>query len=121
VERGPDVVAVYRGPNSGALRSPFNFRVRFEPHGGARVDLDSVAVVYKRLPAIDLTERLRPFIRATGIDMPNAEVPAGAHRIWIFLKDSAGHDSQAEIQFEGTKKSGRFAERSTRASTTMGT
>jgi hypothetical protein len=103
IERGPDVVPVYPGPNSGALQSPFNFRVRFEAHGGTRVDLDSVAVVYKRLPAIDLTERVRPFLRATGIDMPNAEVPAGAHRIWIFLKDSAGHDSEAEIQFEVTK------------------
>jgi hypothetical protein len=103
IERGPDVVQVYPGPNSGALRSPFNFRVRFEAHGGTRVDLDSVSVVYKRLPAIDLTERVRPFLRATGIDMPNAEVPAGVHRIWIFLKDSAGHDNKVEIRFEVTK------------------
>jgi hypothetical protein len=103
IERGPDVVPVYPGPNSGALRSPFNFRVRFEAHGGTRVDLDSISVVYKRRPAIDLTERVRPFLRATGIDMPNAEVPVGVHRIWIFLKDSAGHDSKAEIRFEVTK------------------
>jgi hypothetical protein len=77
--------------------------VKFEPHGNTQIDLDSVAVVYKRLPPIDLTERVRPFLQSTGIDMPAAEVPAGTHHIWIFLRDSVGHDGGGEIQFEVVK------------------
>src|SRR4051794_17126918 len=100
IERGPDIVPVYPTPKSGAIQSPFAFRVKFQSHGNTRIDLDSLVVVYKKLPAIDLTERIRPFAQSGGINMPDAEVPAGVHRILIFIKDSAGHERRADIRFE---------------------
>jgi hypothetical protein len=99
IERGPDIVAVYPAAETGLIQSPFNFRVKFEPHGGTRIDLDSLVVTYKRIPSIDLTARLRAFTQPGGIDMPGAEVPPGSHRIWIFIKDTAGHEARAEINF----------------------
>jgi hypothetical protein len=100
IERGPDVIPVYPAAGSGLIQSPFRFRIKFESHGSSHIDIDSVTVLYKTIPAIDLTERLRPFIEPSGIDMPGAEVPAGIHRIWIFLKDSDGRDGRNEIQFQ---------------------
>jgi hypothetical protein len=103
IERGPDIIVVYPPPRTGMIQSPFAFRVKFEPHGGTQIDLDTLTVVYKRIPAIDLTGRLKPYVRPDGIDMPSAEVPAGDHRIMIFVKDSAGHQGQADIHFDVEK------------------
>jgi hypothetical protein len=103
IERGPDVIAVYPPPKTGMIQSPFGFRVKFVPHGGTQIDLDSLTVVYKRVPAIDLTARVKPYVHTDGIDMPSAEVPAGAHRIIVFIKDSTGHQGQADINFDVEK------------------
>ena len=103
IERGPDIIPVYPAPKSGAIQSPFDFRVKFQAHGNTRIDLDSLTVVYKRVPAIDLTARVKPFVRSDGIEMPIAEAPPGTHRILIFIKDSAGHEGQADIHFDVEK------------------
>jgi hypothetical protein len=99
IERGPDIIAIYPPPKTGLIQSPFGFRVKFQAHGGTQIDLDSLTVVYKRIPAIDLTARVKPYARPDGIDMPDAEVPAGTHRIVITIKDSVGHEGQADIHF----------------------
>jgi hypothetical protein len=104
IERGPDIVVVYPPPKTGMIQSPFDFKVKFQPHGGTQIDLDSLRVVYKRIPAIDLTARVKPFARPDGIDMSGADVPAGDHRIMIFVKDSAGHEGQADIHFDVEKQ-----------------
>jgi hypothetical protein len=104
IERGPDIIAVYPQPNTGMIQSPFDFKVKFQPHGGTQINLDTLRVVYKRIPAIDLTGRLKGFIHPDGIDMPKAEVPPGDHRIMIFVKDSAGHEGQADVRFDVEKQ-----------------
>ncbi len=103
IERGPDIIPVYPAAKSGAIQSPFDFRVKFQAHGNTQIDLDSLTIVYKRVPAIDLTARVKPFVRSDGIDMPIAEVPPGTHRILIFIRDSAGHEEQADIRFDVEK------------------
>lgn len=100
IERGPDIFVVYPSAKTGVIQSPFDFKVKFQPHGGTAIDLDSLIVTYKVIPAYDLTSRLKPYTHPDGIEMPNAEVPAGKYRIMIFLKDSAGHEGQADIHFE---------------------
>ena len=59
IERGLDIVPIYPAPKSGAIQSPFNFRVKFRAHGNTQIDLDSLVIVYKKNPAIDLTARVR--------------------------------------------------------------
>jgi hypothetical protein len=100
IERGVDVVPVYPSQKAGVVQSPFNFRVKFRAHGNAEIDLDSLVIVYMKIPAIDLTERVRPFVKPDGINMPNAEVPPGTHRILIILGDSVGHRGEADIRFD---------------------
>jgi hypothetical protein len=100
IERGPDIIVTYPPPKTGMIQSPFEFKVKFAPHGGTQINLDTLTVVYKRVPAIDLTARIKPYVRPDGIDMPDALVPAGNHRIMIFVKDSAGHEGQADIRFD---------------------
>jgi hypothetical protein len=94
---GPRVVVVDPAPTAGMIKSPFILRVRFEPRGGARVDLDSVVVTYQKRPLIDLTQRIKRYIQPTGIVVEDAAVPAGEHRIRIDVRDTDGRRGSAEF------------------------
>jgi hypothetical protein len=88
IMRAPKVEAV--SPN-GAIQSPFRLSLKFDPHGGTAIDLDSVKVTFLRTPNVDLTSRVRPFLRQDGIDMPAAEAPPGDFVVRVDVKDSEGH------------------------------
>ena len=89
--------AITRGPrievsdlDDGKLHSPLHFNLKFRAFGGSSIDLDSLSVTYLRGSNVDLTQRVRPYARPTGIDIPDAEVPPGEHAIRVDLKDSEG-------------------------------
>ena len=85
--RGPKVEIV---SPSGTAHSPLRLQLKFESFGGATINPDSVKVIYLRSPNVDLTPRVRPFIQASGIDMPQAELPPGEYRVRVEVKDSDG-------------------------------
>ncbi len=80
ITRAPNVVIVSPSPAAGTLKSPLSLKIRFESHGGAEIDVDSVLLTYLKKPAVDLTQRIKPFIDASGIDVEDAEVPPGSTR-----------------------------------------
>ena len=85
---GPKVLLVSPDVNT-AAKSPLRLRVKFETRG-AKIDLDSLKVTYIKLEPIDLTERVREFAAADGIDFKDAEIPPGTHKIRIEVKDTDG-------------------------------
>jgi hypothetical protein len=85
--RGPKVEVI--SPNE-AAHSPLRLQLKFETFGGARIDIESVKVLYLRAPNVDLTARVKPFIQADGIDMPDAELPPGEYMVRVDVKDSDG-------------------------------
>lgn len=87
ITRGPKVAFV---GNADTARSPMRLQLKFESFGGAKIDTDSLKVTYVKSPAVDLTPRLKPFVQPTGIDVPDAELPAGDHLIRVDVKDSDG-------------------------------
>jgi hypothetical protein len=87
ITRGPKVDVV---TSAGQTHSPMRFQVKFEPYGGAKIDPDSVKVIYLRTPNVDLTSRVKSFIQPTGIDMPEVELPAGEHMVRVDIKDTDG-------------------------------
>ncbi len=99
ISRGPTVVVLSPSPVAGTVRSPFELKIRFVAHGGGKIDADSVLVTYLKEPAVDLTQRLKPFISATGIDVKDAEVPAGTHWLRVDVTDSTGHAGWANFSF----------------------
>ena len=87
ITRGPKIeVIAEREPS----HSPLHFHLKFESFGGSRIDPDSVRVTYLKTPNVDLTERIKAFVRASGIDMPDAQLPPGDHMIKVDVKDSEG-------------------------------
>jgi hypothetical protein len=87
ITRGPRIE--YVGDNE-QQRSPVRLQLRFESFGGAKIDPDSLKVIYLRVPNVDLTDRVKSFVRATGLDIPDAELPPGDHLIKVDIKDSEG-------------------------------
>ncbi len=88
ITRGPKVDVMMTGGEQ--LHSPMHLQLKFEPYGGAKIDPDSVKVTYLRTPNVDLTPRVKSFVQATGIDMPDVELPAGEHMVRVDIKDSDG-------------------------------
>jgi hypothetical protein len=87
ITRGPKVAFV---GTTDATQSPMHLQLKFESFGGAKIDTDSVKVTYMKSPSVDLTPRLKPFVKPDGIDMPDAELPPGDHVIRVDVKDSEG-------------------------------
>jgi hypothetical protein len=47
-------------------------------------------MTFLRTPNVDLTPRIKPFIQAAGIDIPDTELPPGEYTIRVDIKDSDG-------------------------------
>jgi len=101
--RGPLVTVVSPPPGAGLMHSPVDLKLQFRAFGGAEIDPNSVVVTYLKDPAIDITQRLTPFISAAGITVSQADVPAGKHQFWIELKDKDGRIGGGEFSFQVTK------------------
>jgi hypothetical protein len=101
--RRPDIEVVAPPLNGSLVRSPLALKVKLHAFGGAKIDKDSIVVTYEKTPLIDITQRIAPFITADGIEIPDAEVPAGAHDFRIEVKDSEGRLSRKEFSFQVAK------------------
>jgi hypothetical protein len=96
ITRGPKIELI---AGAADVHSPLHLQIKFESFGGTQIVPDSVKVTYLRTPSVDLTSRIKPFIQATGIDMPNAELPPGQHDVRVDVQDSAGHVSTSSFVF----------------------
>ena len=100
--RGPfagPVIEVVTPPSDVAQKTPVKFFIRFKSLSGSAVDIESVRLIYIKTPLIELTERVRPFITPTGIQLSSADVPPGDHLIRIQLKDAVGRTAAAYANF----------------------
>ena len=86
------------------VKSPFNFKVAFEARGDAKIDQNSIKVIYMKLPFVDLTPRLKNSISQIGIDYPKADVPPGKHSIKVTVKDSDGRETNTIFTLVVTKQ-----------------
>jgi hypothetical protein len=86
-----------------AVTSPLVLKLKFESFGGTKIDEDSVRVIYLKNPAVDLTPRLKKYLKGSGIEMDAAEAPPGQHHLKIEVKDSDGHLGSTDVVFTVTK------------------
>jgi len=97
ITRGPSVEQILPSPVV-AAHSPLELKIKFTAHNSAKIDPSDVKVIYEKQTPIDLTDRLRKFTSSDGIDMPEAELPPGAHLLRIEVKDSLGRKSASEVK-----------------------
>jgi hypothetical protein len=99
ITRGP---AIRQTSPTGQVpaNGPFRLRVEFVGRGGEKVNPATAQIMILRGNTIDITQRLRPFISANGIDVPEALVAPGAHVLQVAVSDSGGRQSLANIEIE---------------------
>jgi hypothetical protein len=87
VTRGPKIELVSK---AAAIKSPANIQLKFQTFGGSKVDVNAVQATYLRTPNVDLTPRIKPFVKENGIELQSVELPPGDHMLRIDIKDSDG-------------------------------
>ena len=90
--RKPSVTMTSPGAS---VSSPFNLQLKFEAHGGSTIKPGTLRVIYERSPNVDLTDRLKPFVTADGVEMTGAEAPPGKHIIKVTILDSDNREGTA--------------------------
>ncbi|HJT21289.1 MAG TPA: hypothetical protein VJ746_12510 [Nitrospira sp.] len=95
---GP-VIDVVEPANGGRAPMPIQVLIHFSPRL-VPIDLASLKVTLVKFIPIDITDRIRPFVTADGIDVKEAKIPPGKHRVRIALSDRDGEFSVKEITFE---------------------
>ena len=96
ITRGPRIELVDT-PTDGAIHSPMHLQLKFQAFGGAQVDPNAVQVTYLKSPEVDLTSRLKPYVQASGIDIPEAALPPGDHVLRVDVKDTDGRTGTTSI------------------------
>ncbi|KPF73169.1 hypothetical protein IP69_00415 [Bosea sp. AAP35] len=82
---------------TGVAGKPLRLAVKFLPSNGVPVDPDSVRVIYRRQPALDVTMRVKAFITPQGIEAPAVLVPPGRHIIEIQATDKEGRVGRSQM------------------------
>ena len=102
ITRGPSIKVLSPNPD-GQVKAPFAMKIEFQPHGGSKIDANSVKVTYLKKPAVDLTLRMKSAISESGINLGDANVPAGAHDIKIDVTDAEGRTKSETVSFTVVK------------------
>src|SRR5262249_41196429 len=90
VSRGPAIELVSPTPSGKTAQSPLHLRLKFAGRRGAQIDVDSLKLTYIRNAAPNLTDRVKELQTPAGVDVPEAEIPAGMHIIRADVKDKDG-------------------------------
>ena len=98
ITAGP-VIDVVEPLNGSREPMPVQVLIRFTPMSEP-VDLASLKVTLVKFNQIDITDRIRPYVTPDGIQVKEAKIPAGKHRVRISLADRTGAVSVREVAFE---------------------
>ena len=87
--QGPEIVI--QSPEAGkTYRPPVPIDVRFVSRKDVPIDPDSLRVTYLKFWGIDITGRVREYLVEDRIQVPNAKLPSGRHRIRVAISDQNG-------------------------------
>lgn len=99
ITRGPAIRQISPA-NAVAANQPFDLRVEFAGRGGEKINPASTQILILRGNTVDVTSRVKPYVTATGIEMPNAMVPAGTYVLQVTVSDAGGRQSIANIEID---------------------
>ena len=85
---------------AGAVASPTRILVQFQPTAPALVRPETFKVLYGTF-RIDITDRITASSKVTaeGIDVAQASLPKGSHKLYLEIQDSAGRKGERPLQF----------------------
>jgi hypothetical protein len=83
-----------------AVPSPTRIQVKFEPAAAAAINPETFRVRYGAFK-LDITSRITASAKVTadGIDVSQAALPKGSHRLFIEIQDSQGRTGERRVDF----------------------
>lgn len=90
ISRGPAINLLMPNAAPTLVQSPVHLELKFAAHGGAKIDQGSFKLTDVVVPTVDLTDRVKSFTKADGIDVPAAEIPPGIYTMHAEIRDSDG-------------------------------
>ena len=91
VPGAPQIVVDMPEPGT-EVAAPFPVKIRFVPSAGARIKLDTLKIEVLKLIPISLLSRVRPYLSAAGINVPEARIPSGNYNVRIAVADDQGRE-----------------------------
>jgi hypothetical protein len=67
---------------------------------GEPVNMDSLRIIYLKMFGIDITDRIRPYVKETRIDANGIKFPEGEHEFEIRIKDREQMESSEIIKIK---------------------
>lgn len=119
-KEGPGPRIVVRNPKAlERVRSPVTIFVEFAPgDSGHPPTMKSLRVTLVGFIDIDLTGRVREYVRDSRLEVERANLPTGSHRIRMAIKDLAGLANERDLMVQVVENrgaaGGRGAERDRR-------
>ncbi len=96
---GPEIVV--ESPETGkTYRPPVPIDVRFVSRKDAPIDPDSLRVTYLKFWGIDITDRVKEYLVEDRIQVPNAKLPSGRHRIRVSISDQNGATTTQDFSLQ---------------------
>jgi len=77
------------------VATPFPVKVRFVPAGDAKVLIDTLKIEVLKLIPISLIAKVKPYLSAEGINVPEAKIPSGKYNVRVAISDDKGREGVA--------------------------
>ena len=96
---GPGPVIVLKNPKMlQRLTSPIDIFIAFEPGmSGKPADMKSLKVTLIGFININITDRLIEYINGTSLDVEEANLPSGEHRLRMRIEDVDGNPNERDV------------------------
>jgi hypothetical protein len=105
-KKGPGPFIVVKSPKIlKQLRSPIDIHVVFEPGASGRpAAMKTLRVQLVGFIPINITDRLRKYIDGYSLNIEQAELPTGKHRMRMRIKDVDGNANERDVMIRVLKK-----------------
>jgi len=96
---GPGPAIVLKNPKMlQKLRSPIDIFIAFEPgKSGRPADMKTLKITLIGFININITDRLIEYITGTNLDVQEAKLPSGKHRLRMRIKDVDGNPNERDV------------------------
>ncbi|MEA3411678.1 MAG: hypothetical protein U9R74_09075 [Pseudomonadota bacterium] len=99
-EPGAPEIVVIAPESRGRIRTPMDIRLVFVPADGARIDPDSLRILYGWLK-LDITDRVMQHatMSVSELLVSGADIPVGDHKIIVRVTDDKGRTGEKSVKF----------------------
>ena len=103
---GPGPAIVLKNPKMlQQLSSPIDIFIAFEPGKSMKpADMRTLKVTLVGFIDFNITDRLVKYINGTNLDVDDAKLPIGKHRLRVLIKDVDGNPNERDVVVTVLKK-----------------